>query len=49
VQLPKGMPEKSFTQLKRVQVRRQALAITVSDTQPAAERPSRPRKEQRTN
>lgn len=49
VQLPKGMPEKSFTQLKRVQVRRQALAITVSDTQPAAERSSRPRKEQRTN
>jgi ATP-dependent RNA helicase DeaD len=49
VQLPKGMPEKSFTQLKRVQVRRQALAITVSDVQPAAERPSRPRKEQRTN
>lgn len=49
VQLPKGMPEKSFTQLKRVQVRRQALAITVSDVQPAAERPARPRKEQRTN
>jgi len=43
------MPEKSFTQLKRVQVRRQALAITVSDVQPAAERPARPRKEQRTN
>lgn len=51
VQLPKGMPEKSFTQLKRVQVRRQALAITVSDAQPAAvsERPARPRKEQRTS
>ncbi len=50
VQLPKGMPEKSFTQLKRVQVRRQALAITVSDNQAAAtDRPSRPRKEQRTN
>ena len=49
VQLPKGMPEKSFTQLKRVQVRRQALAITVSDVQPATERPARPRKEQRTN
>ena len=49
VQLPKGMPEKSFTQLKRVQVRRQALAITVSDVQPAAERPSRPRKEQRSS
>jgi len=49
VQLPKGMPEKSFTQLKRVQVRRQALAITVSDVQPAADRPSRPRKEQRSS
>jgi ATP-dependent RNA helicase DeaD len=51
VQLPKGMPEKSFTQLKRVQVRRQALAITVSDEQtaPASDRPSRPRKEQRTS
>jgi len=51
VQLPKGMPEKSFTQLKRVQVRRQALAITVSDVQPSAvsERPARARKEQRTN
>ena len=51
VQLPKGMPEKSFTQLKRVQVRRQALAITVSDAQPSAvsERPARARKEQRTN
>lgn len=49
VQLPKGMPEKSFTQLKRVQVRRQALAITVSDAQPSAvsERPARARKEQR--
>lgn len=49
VQLPKGMPEKSFTQLKRVQVRRQALAITVSDVQPSSDRPARPRKEQRTN
>ncbi|AZQ85402.1 DEAD/DEAH box helicase [Colwellia sp. Arc7-635] len=49
VQLPKGMPEKSFTQLKRVQVRRQALAITVSDVQPAADRPARPRKEQRSS
>lgn len=51
VQLPKGMPDKSFTQLKRVRVRRQALEITVSDAQPAqsSERPSRSRKEQRTN
>ena len=50
VQLPKGMPDKSFKQLKRVRVRRQALEITVSDSQAApAERSSRPRKEQRTN
>ncbi|MFT5756091.1 MAG: ATP-dependent RNA helicase DeaD [Alteromonadaceae bacterium] len=47
VQLPKGMPEKSFDQLKRVRVRRQALEITVSDVQaapaadPSAERPKR--------
>ena len=41
VQLPKGMPEKSFAQLKRVRVRRQVLDITVSDVQtaPAADRP----------
>ena len=31
VQLPKGMPDKSFAQLKRVRVRRQALEISVSD------------------
>lgn len=50
VQLPKGMPDKSFKQLKRVRVRRQVLDITVSDSQAApAERSSRPRKEQRTN
>ena len=30
VQLPKGMPDKSFKQLKRVRVRRQALEISVS-------------------
>jgi len=41
VQLPKGMPEKSFTQLKNVRIRRQAIDISVSDTQPAAERPAR--------
>jgi len=41
VQLPKGMPDKSFSQLKRVRVRRQALEITVSDTPVAAERPRR--------
>ena len=50
VQLPKGMPDKSFKQLKRVRVRRQVLDITVSDSQAApAERAPRPRKEQRTN
>ena len=31
VQLPKGMPKASFTQLKRVKVRRQALEISVSE------------------
>jgi len=41
VQLPKGMPDKSFSQLKRVRVRRQALEITVSDTPVASERPRR--------
>ncbi len=50
VQLPKGMPDKSFKQLKRVRVRRQVLDITVSDSQTApAERSPRPRREQRTN
>jgi len=40
VQLPKGMPDKSFEQLKRVRVRRQVLDITVSDAQaaPASDR-----------
>lgn len=42
VQLPKGMPEKSFTQLKRVRVRRQALEISVSDA-PIATETRRPR------
>ena len=42
VQLPKGMPEKSFNQLKNVRIRRQAIDISVSDTQSApAERPRR--------
>ncbi|SEK43756.1 ATP-dependent RNA helicase CsdA [Colwellia chukchiensis] len=48
VQLPKGMPDKSFAQLKRVRVRRQVLDISVSDA-PAAQAPSRARKEQRAN
>ncbi len=46
VQLPKGMPEKSFKQLKRVRVRRQVLDITVSQA-PAST--SRPRREQAKN
>jgi ATP-dependent RNA helicase DeaD len=48
VQLPKGMPEKSFEQLKRVQIRRQTLAITVSDAATVESTPTsdRPRKSQ---
>lgn len=42
VQLPKGMPEKSFAQLKRVRVRRQALEISVSDA-PISSENRRPR------
>ena len=38
VQLPKGMPDKSFAQLKRVRVRRQALEISVSDAPVVTER-----------
>ena len=42
VQLPKGMPDKSFKQLKRVRVRRQALEISVSTDAPViSERPRR--------
>jgi ATP-dependent RNA helicase DeaD len=48
VQLPKGMPDKSFKQLKAVRVRRQALEITVSDAA-VSEKSSRPRKERRPN
>ncbi|WP_448563960.1 DEAD/DEAH box helicase [Thalassotalea ganghwensis] len=49
VQLPKGMPDKSFKQLKRVKVRRQALEISVSDgfiptERRAKKRSDRPRK-----
>jgi ATP-dependent RNA helicase DeaD len=46
VQLPKGMPDKSFTQLKRVKVRRQSLEITVSNEKTVESTPSsdRPRK-----
>jgi len=46
VQLPKGMPDKSFDQLKRVKIRRQSLEITVSDVKTVESTPSsdRPRK-----
>jgi len=48
VQLPKGMPDKSFEQLKRVKIRRQSLEITVSDAKTVEATPSndRPRKRQ---
>jgi ATP-dependent RNA helicase DeaD len=49
VQLPKGMPEKSFTQLKRVQVRRQALDISISDAPIAEKRARSPRSEKPRN
>lgn len=41
VQLPKGMPDKSFKQLKRVRVRRQALEISVSEAPVISQRPRR--------
>jgi len=41
VQLPKGMPDKVFKQLKRVRVRRQALEISVADAPIANERPKK--------
>ena len=41
VQLPKGIPTGSFQQLKSVRVRRQALAISVSETAMSSERPAR--------
>jgi len=48
VQLPKGMPDKSFEQLKRVKIRRQSLEITVSDVKTVESTPTgdRPRKTQ---
>jgi len=42
VQLPKGMPEKSFKQLKNVRIRRQAIDISVSADGQAASAPSAP-------
>jgi len=46
VQLPKGMPEKTFKQLKRVKVRRQQIDISVYDGKIVTERaPRKPRGE----
>ncbi len=46
VQLPKGMPKKSFEQLKKVKIRRQSLEISVSDSPIATMKPRRsPRKD----
>jgi len=42
VQLPKGMPDKSFKQLKNVRIRRQAIDISVSDAKPAPAARRRP-------
>ncbi len=41
VQLPKGIPAASFKQLKSVRVRRQPLAISVSDEAVMSQRPAR--------
>jgi len=41
VQLPKGIPAASFKQLKSVRVRRQPLAISVSDDAVMSQRPAR--------
>lgn len=42
VQLPKGMPDKSFKQLKRVRVRRQVLDISLSDAPATPQRTRKP-------
>jgi ATP-dependent RNA helicase DeaD len=41
VQLPKGIPDGLFQQLKGVRIRRQPLAITVSEGQAVTERTPR--------
>lgn len=41
VQLPKGMPEKSFKQLQSVRIRRQAIDIKASDAAPVSNERSR--------
>ena len=48
VQLPKGIPAASFNQLKAVRVRRQPLAISVSDEQVVSQR-KRSERPQRSN
>ncbi|WP_286233122.1 DEAD/DEAH box helicase [Thalassotalea sediminis] len=47
VQLPKGMPEKAFNQLKRVRVRRQALEISVSQAPVVTDKPRKRNDKQR--
>ena len=47
VQLPKGMPDKSFEQLKRVKIRRQALEISVSDAPVTVIKPRRSDRKER--
>ncbi|MDO6444243.1 DEAD/DEAH box helicase [Colwellia sp. 1_MG-2023] len=47
VQLPKGMPDKSFKQLKNVRIRRQALEISVSDAALVKDRPRRSNRTER--
>ena len=49
VQLPKGMPDKAFKQLKRVRVRRQALEISVSEAPVVNQRQPRRRNEKSDN
>jgi ATP-dependent RNA helicase DeaD len=49
VQLPKGMPEKSFKQLKNVRIRRQAIDISVSADAPAPSGERKRRSERRPN
>jgi len=47
VQLPKGMPDKSFEQLKRVKIRRQSLEISVSDAPVVTMKPRRSDRKER--
>ncbi len=49
VQLPKGMPKKSFEQLKRVKIRRQSLEISVSDASDSTMKPRRSERKERSS